>query len=200
VKEPPTDTLTRLQAAGPAVETNAWSLGDEPLRRVLLAIDEGARTIVECGSGRSTVLIARRLAELGEGSVHSLEHDAGWADRTRELLAAEAVARAEVITAPLENGWYARSAVRLLPNSVDLLLIDGPPAGEPELRRSRHPTLDELGDRLRPGALIVLDDARRVGEAEAMELWHGRFSLEFERRPADDFATAQWPLYVPNSR
>ncbi len=199
----PPDLLQRLLAAGPPLATDAWSLRDDTLRAVLTAVEAGARTVVECGSGRSTVIVARLFAELGEGSLRSLEHDDAWAERTRALLAVEELARAEVITAPLEphplagpGGWYAASAVGMLPPKIDLLLVDGPPAGEPELHRSRHPALPELAERLTPGAAIVLDDAGRPGEAKAIELWSDRFGLEFDVATRSGFATAQWPLYV----
>jgi predicted O-methyltransferase YrrM len=202
--EMPPDRLELLLASGPAIATDDWSLDDEPLRVVLAAIDAGARTVVECGSGRSTVVIARRLRELGDGSVHSLEQDAIWAERIRAQLAGEGLERAEVISAPLEphplagaaGGWYSRAALDALPGSVDLLLIDGPPAGAADLHRSRQPALDELGDRLRPGAVIVLDDSDRPGETEAIERWTREFGLDFERKSRLGFATTQWPLYV----
>jgi predicted O-methyltransferase YrrM len=201
VSTPPDDTLQRLQAAGPPLQNDAWSLADETLLAVLGAIDDGARTIVECGSGRSTVIIARRLRELGEGSVHSLEHDPTWADATREQLAAEGLGQARVISAPLEAhplagnaGWYSTQALRELPGAVDLLLIDGPPAGEPELHRSRHPALAELGRLLEPGAIIVLDDAARPGETAAIELWEAEFGLRFDHDPHARLALALWHL------
>ena len=198
----PVDTLERLLGTGPPIPTSAWSLGDPPLRSVLAAIEQGARTVAECGSGRSTVVIARRLAELNDGSVHALEHDLAWAQHTRAQLAAEGLLRAEVISAPLEpnplagdaGAWYSRAAVGALPDRIDLLLIDGPPAGDPELRRNREPALAELAGRLAPGAWIVLDDAGRPGELEAMATWARQFGLEFEPAAGDAFATARWPV------
>jgi len=204
VETQPTDTLARLQAAGPPIPTDAWSLGDEPLRAVLAAVDAGARTVAECGSGRSTVFLARRLRELGEGSVHSLEHDAGWAERTRGWLATEGLQRAKVITAPLVAhplagpgpGWYDRDALAELPAGIDLLLIDGPPANDPGLQASRHPALAELGPKLAPRATIILDDASRSGETEAIALWSREFGLDFVLAAESRFATGEWPLYV----
>ncbi len=200
----PIDTLARLLGAGPPIATDAWSLDDAPLRSALQAVDSGARRIVECGSGRSTIVLARRLAELEDGSVHSLEHDAAWALRTRAQLAAEKLDRAEVIDAPLERhplagetgGWYSLAELVRLPAEIDLLLIDGPPAGDPALRRSRQPAVPALSDRLKPGATILLDDAGRPGEAEALAIWSREHELEFQLDPDHGFATARWPLYV----
>ncbi len=196
-------TLTRLETSGPALATDDWSLGDAALELVLAELEAGRRTMVECGSGRSTVICARLLAELGDGTIHSLEHDPAWAAQSRELLAAERLAeRATVIEAPLAphplagaGGWYEREALGALPNAIDLLLVDGPPAGDPGLERSRHPALAELGPRLAPGATILLDDARRAGEAAALERWASDFELEFELDRGSGTARAQWPLY-----
>ena len=69
------DILCRLLASGPPLQTTAWTLGDSAMAVVLSMLENGRRTVVECGSGRSTVLLARCLRECDEGSVHSLEHD-----------------------------------------------------------------------------------------------------------------------------
>jgi predicted O-methyltransferase YrrM len=193
-------SLARLFDAGPALDSDDWSLREPALELVVDEVAKRPGAIVECGSGLSTIVIARLLRELDCGSLHSLEHDLAWAERTRSLLAAEGLDRAEVLAAPLEphplageaGGWYDRDALASLPVAIDLLLIDGPPAGDPELRRNRHPALDELGPLLAPGATIILDDAGRPGEAAAIELWTRRFGLRFEREAHRGTATAQW--------
>jgi predicted O-methyltransferase YrrM len=207
MRRSPNDLLTSLLAEGPPLPSDAWTLGDEVLTEALAAVEGGARTLVECGSGRSTVILARLLARLDAGTVHALEHDPDFAERTRTLLAAEGLDRAEVITAPLEphplageqGGWYAPSATNALPDSIDLLLIDGPPAGAPELERNRHPVLTELAERLAPGATIIVDDAGRPGEAASLRLWSRDHGLRFDVVSDAGFATARWPVYVPSA-
>jgi predicted O-methyltransferase YrrM len=196
--------LADLLDAGPPLASDDWSLRGPALELVVDEVAKRPGAIVECGSGLSTIVIARLLRELDRGSLHSLEHDPAWAERTRSLLAAEGLDRAEVLTAPLEphslageaGGWYRRDARSALPAEIDLLLIDGPPAGEPELRRSRHPALDELGPLLAPGATIILDDAERAGEAAAIELWTETYGLVFERDRGSGAAIAQWQVYL----
>lgn len=198
-----TARLIDLLEAGPALHTDDWSLSDAALALVVDAIAERPPgTVVECGSGRSTIVIARLLRELHAGSVHSLEHDPSWAESTRAQLAAEGLDRAEVITAPLgthplagdAGAWYSLSAIERLPASIGFLLIDGPPAGEPELQRNRHPTIAELGPLLEPGAAVILDDAQRPGEAEAIALWARDYGLRLELDPQSATASAVWPL------
>jgi predicted O-methyltransferase YrrM len=201
--DPPrmSDRLADLLAAGPELHSDDWSLSDSALALVVDAIEARPAAVVECGSGRSTIVIARLLREVG-GTVHSLEHDPAWAESTRAQLAQEGLVNAEVITAPLEphplageaGGWYSRAAIARLPTAIGVLLIDGPPAGEPELQRNRHPALAELGVLLEPGATVILDDAGRSGETAAIELWRSEFGLPFQRDPRSGTATAMWPL------
>ena len=92
-------------------------------------------------------MLARLLHTRG-GRLVSLEHDQTWATRVQSNLAAAGLAEiAQVALAPLEphplarDGlqWYAQRALRSLPPRIDLLLVDGPPAFEPEIELSRYP-------------------------------------------------------------
>jgi hypothetical protein len=196
-----------MLAAGPAIDTDAWSLGDAPLAFVLGALEDGRDVAVECGSGRSTIVIARSLRERGAGSLHSLEHDPAWAQLTRSRLAAEGLAEiATVVEAPLGPhplapegcGWYAPWALRALPaDGVGLLLVDGPPAGEPAIERSRFPAVPALAGRLADGAIVVLDDAARNGEQWVAERWCDELGLDLEARDGGEFAAACWEKPPP---
>ncbi|MCW2993229.1 MAG: hypothetical protein JWQ18_724, partial [Conexibacter sp.] len=96
--------------------------------------------IVECGSGVSTVVLARLLRQRGAGTLTAIEHDAGWADRVSELLVAEGLGDvARVLHAPLRGDpeWYDRAVLTQLPDAVDLLIVDGPPADKPGMGLAR---------------------------------------------------------------
>ncbi len=183
--------LSDIASAGPAIDTDAWALGDAELELVLEQIDGGRTRVIECGSGWSTIAIARLLRRLGAGSVHSLEHDPEWAALGRERLAEEELrAFATIIDAPLADhplvapgcGWYERAALAGLPGQVDLLLVDGPPASaDGPAERSRYPALPLLSDRLASGAAVILDDAGREGERWVLERWERDHGLSFER-------------------
>jgi hypothetical protein len=173
-----------------------WSLLPEAIEFIVaeLAARDASR-IVECGSGVSTIAIARFLRARGDGTLHSLEHDAGWAARTRRSLDAEGLAgQANVIDAPLREDpmappgyrWYSRDALARLPRrGVELLLVDGPPASpEQGLGRSRYPALPLLRDRLAPGALVILDDADRDGERWVIERWREELAVSLRPRGA----------------
>ena len=83
------------------------------------ALARRAPSVVECGSGFSTMALARLLQER-DGSLLSLEHDALWATRVRRNLAAAGLGEtAQVKLAPLEPHplgrgglpWYAQEAL-----------------------------------------------------------------------------------------
>ena len=61
--------------------------------------------------------------------------------------------------------WYALSDV---PETIDLLIIDGPPwTIHPQVRGAA----EVLFDRLSPGAIVLLDDAARPGERMVARRW-----------------------------
>jgi predicted O-methyltransferase YrrM len=137
-------------------------------------------TIVECGSGNSTLFAARLLAELGSGHVTSIDHDADWARRTENALEREGLGEwARVVVAPLSQGWYDTSAIPQL-SGVDLLVVDGPPANRDATRHARLPALTYFQPRLAPDATIILDDARRPGESEVVDRWRRATGRRFQ--------------------
>ena len=157
--------------------------------------------IVELGSGVSTVMLARLLAQLGGSPACALvavEHDARWRTWVMNQLAAEGVgANVAVVEAPLRVGdgdgdlaWYDHAAVDAAIDVIDLLVVDGPPAFEPGRGLARHPALGVLRDRLVPGATVVLDDVDRPGEQEVVRRWEDEFGLTFRRVPDGGMAIA----------
>lgn len=149
------------------------------------------RRIVECGSGVSTVLIARLLRERDGGELVSLEHDSHWAEVVRAQLRRESLdGIARVVHAPLEGTppWYGSTGLADVPADVDLLLVDGPPAYDPGHGARRAPALPWFADRLLPGATVMLDDIDRPGELDVLAGWEAstdwRFSLDQNARLA----------------
>jgi predicted O-methyltransferase YrrM len=167
-----------------------WSLADDALTLLADEVAGGRSTVIECGSGVSTVAIARALRDAGRGSVFSLEDEAEHAGRTRAALAREQLEPwARVIDAPLSDEplaqrgcrWYSRAALDQLPRGADLLLVDGPVASPGSgAERSRYPALPLLRRRLAPGCLVVLDDAQREGERWVIERWRAEFALDLQ--------------------
>lgn len=137
------------------------------------------RVIVELGSGISTVVIGRLLAERG-GKLTSIEHDPDWAAIVRGHLEREGLEPVvELLVSPLaphsdtweSAPWYSPEAVASLPSGIDLLLVDGPPGYGEGMTHSRYPAMSALADRLSYGGLVLLDDADRDPEREIVERW-----------------------------
>lgn len=134
------------------------------------------KVILECGSGVSTVVLARACELNGTGRVYSLEHVAEFAERTRsELTRHGLAAHGEILDAPLtrhtfdgrEWSWYGLQA--LPPIQFDMLVIDGPPGTTGPL--ARYPAGPLLFPHLKPDSSVFLDDARRQDEKETVARW-----------------------------
>jgi predicted O-methyltransferase YrrM len=203
----PTPRLDRLLAAGPALELGDWSLTPAALELVLARIRPDCERIVECGSGVSTIVMARLLAARGRGHVQALEHDPRWAAETRRRIEDEGLGdRAAVVDAPLrphplaEPGceWYDERALERLSHQIDLLLVDGPPAGAPGIERARYPALPALASRLRPWATVILDDVERPGERWILDRWQRRAGVSFELPATDRVAIGC--MFPPSAR
>jgi predicted O-methyltransferase YrrM len=135
--------------------------------------------IVELGSGVSTVVIGRLLAQRG-GKVTAVEHDPAWARLVRSQVERERLKDVvEVIVSPLEphpaswSGapWYSQESVALLPGEIDVLLIDGPPGYGQGMSHSRYPAMPALAGRMAGLGLVILDDADREPEREIVARW-----------------------------
>jgi predicted O-methyltransferase YrrM len=134
------------------------------------------RLVLELGSGTSSVWLGYALEQYG-GRLVSLDHDTDYARQTRAMLAAHGLTGvAEVREAPLRElvadgksyQWYDVDKLADL-TGVELLLIDGPPAATgPD---ARYPALGVLQKRLAATATVVLDDADRPDERDAVQRW-----------------------------
>lgn len=160
-----------------------WAIGGDCAQRLVsLILSEQPRHMLEAGSGLSTILTAQTLEQLGgEGRVMSLEHEEQWLEQTRDRLREHGVEhRVHLVHAPLVNvklgenlfRWYDLDGVDL-PGRIDLLFIDGPPKATGHL--ARYPALPLLYERLTDGAVVLLDDAGRPDEREAVERWQAEF-------------------------
>jgi predicted O-methyltransferase YrrM len=134
--------------------------------------------VLECGSGTSTLWIAKALKRVGKGRVVSLEHLKEHHAATSRALAATGLdSWVDLRLAPLRTHsigkeqfkWYDLRRVELPENSVDFLLIDGPPQATGPL--ARYPALPLLERLLADQALIILDDANRPEEIEEVFRW-----------------------------
>jgi predicted O-methyltransferase YrrM len=160
---------------------HGWAAGPDLARFVYReVVEQGRQSVLECGSGSTTVILAYACRTVGAGKVVALEHDAKFAAATRRMLDERGLsAWAEVRDAPLtdvsvgESTWRWYDPASVPEGPFDLVLVDGPPGGTgPE---AHYPAVPMLLDRFAKDALVVLDDARRDDERAIGERWAAEF-------------------------
>ncbi len=116
----------------------------------MLARSSGARSIVEFGTsfGISTLHLAAALCDNGGGRLITTEFEPSKVARARDNLRAGGV----LDLVEIREGDALRTLREDLPETVDLLLLDGAKTLYPDV-------LSLVETRLRPGALIVADNA-----------------------------------------
>ncbi len=139
------------------------------------------KTIVEFGSGLSTVLTGYCLEKLGSGRIHSFDHLEQFANVTRAMTEQHGLADVSTVNfAPLKPikvehdtwPWYDTAELMKIP-SIDMLLVDGPPA---ELHhQARYPALPILYKALSEDAVIIIDDAARPDDRAMIDRWLHEF-------------------------
>ncbi|GAB2592091.1 class I SAM-dependent methyltransferase [Dyella jejuensis] len=138
----------------------------------MLARSCRARTIVEFGTsfGISTLHLAAALRDNGGGRLITSEFEASKVVRARNNLTAGGL----IDLVEIRQGDALQTLSVDLPETIDLLLLDGAKALYPEI-------LDLVESRLRPGALIVADNADYSPEylARVRSPVHGYLSTPF---------------------
>jgi predicted O-methyltransferase YrrM len=116
----------------------------------MLARSSGAQTIVEFGTsfGISTLHLAAALRDNGGGHLITSEFEPSKVARARDHLTAGGL----IDLVEIREGDALQTLSVDLPNTIDLLLLDGAKALYPEI-------LSLVESRLRHGALIVADNA-----------------------------------------
>ena len=116
----------------------------------MLARSTRARNIVEFGTsfGISTLHLAAALKDNGGGRLITSEFEPSKVERARANLKAGGLM--ELVE--IREGDALQTLNAGLPDTIDLLLLDGAKALYPEI-------LNLVGSRLRPGAFIVADNA-----------------------------------------
>ncbi len=161
--------------------TRRWAASPDFLRELALhALHAHPKVIAECGSGVSTIILARCMQINQSGHVYSLEHLAEYAEGTRQELERHGLKEwATVLNAPLrfyelrgeEWPWY--SIDKLPKTGFDMLVVDGPP--EETSRLARYPAGPLLFGQLNAAAVVFLDDANRQQEKVVLRRWAEEF-------------------------
>ena len=161
----------------PQRERDSWTLADDTLRFAAALVERLRPTrILEFGSGVSTRLLAASAARLEQPPyVVALENDPVFHRRTIEDLARDAApghVRVELAHLVVRRCYGRNLPVYDLPASImegppfPLVLVDGPPLPLGGRKGSLLQAVHVGG----PGTLVLLDDAERSSEQEALAL------------------------------
>lgn len=173
--------------------TRGWATSSDFLRRladeILLSKPE---FVVECGSGLTTLVIARCMELNGKGQLYSFEHDPAYKIHTQGLLDKSGIeARVTFSSARLREhnlskGLFRWYDVSDLPEvGIDMLIVDGPPSHVGTL--ARYPALPLLSAKMAGTSKILVDDYSRIDEREMVARWLEEFpvsvsaKLDFEK-------------------
>jgi predicted O-methyltransferase YrrM len=156
-------------------------------------IDAKARTIVDFGSGVSTLISAYAIQahageNLGGAQIYSFDHESEFFGKTRRTLARHGVEDlVTLVHAPLKKQecdgemfeFYDPAKLDEI-DKVDVLFIDGPHGSKGIL--DRYPALPLVFDKLSDNAVVVVDDAQNFKESsELVSRWRKKHpSLKFE--------------------
>jgi predicted O-methyltransferase YrrM len=154
-----------------------WSAAADYLQLLAATvIDKQPEFILECGSGLTTLIMARACQLNGRGRVISLENGAEFVDTSYEVIRHYDLSDfIDIIHAPLTAvkvgdeiyQWYTLDD---LPDySFDVFSIDGPPGFLQN--QSRYPALPLLKQHLHKGSDVFLDDAARDDEKALVQRW-----------------------------
>ncbi|MEQ8704636.1 MAG: class I SAM-dependent methyltransferase [Phaeodactylibacter sp.] len=139
------------------------------------------KVIVEAGSGVSSVVISEWLRSVGSDARHyALDHLEKYAKETEEKVVNS---NSKILYAPLKNynlsgsnwQWYDIEELANV-DSIDLLIIDGPP--EDIQKEARFPALPLLFEKLSDKAVIILDDTNRPDEQSIIKRWKATHQLK----------------------
>lgn len=156
--------INLLNLSAPIPPTRGWAASPDLLLTLHgVAKSNGPKTIVDLGSGMSTLILAKSAPQ---ATIYSFDHSPEYAEKTIKVLQEHLVTNVQVRVAPLtphSDGvdWYALDLFRDI-ESINLLFIDGPPGSRNP--KARHPAIQELFQKLSPLAIVVIDDVSREGE------------------------------------
>lgn len=147
-----------------------WSAHREYLEACLTAVRNTSGTVLECGSGLTTLLCGALAREQGRQYI-ALEHSDVWAARVESFLNRFGISGVQLVRTPLRSygaaDWYDLTEANL-PETFGLVICDGPPGSTPG---GRSGLAVAVGSCLQKGCVIMLDDTHRSEEHALAERW-----------------------------
>lgn len=157
----------------------SWSAMHEYLAGCIEHALTSSGPILECGSGLSTILVGAVAKQRGLG-YWALEHTTEWASKVQRYLDRYQISSATLCVRPLKDygdfTWYD-PPLESMPDSFSLVVCDGPPG---DIKGGRYGLVPVMNQRLRPGCLILLDDAAREQERAIARRWAAELGASCE--------------------
>jgi predicted O-methyltransferase YrrM len=190
------ETVWPFTLQAPLPLSGGWEL--EPAAQDILVetlLRVKPKAVLDLGSGLSSILSGSVLRYLGSGRVISIEHDSDYLANTRQAIHEHGLEDwVRLVHCPLipltlpdwSGRYYDLSALEetgVLKN-VDCVIIDGPPGNTNPL--ARYPFWSQIGTRLAPGTVMLLDDGRRGDEQTIIRRWQADYpslSIQFRETP-----------------
>jgi predicted O-methyltransferase YrrM len=145
------------------------------------------KSVIEFGSGISTLMIANHLSHNG-GTIVSVENNLEWKRKVQgylqELNIDQSVCK--VVHCPLiandgygDKQWYDAKQLQknIEQRKFDIVIVDGPKACTESTSRARYPALPFITDQLKEDFCIFIDDVKRQGERRVAQKWAEKFNL-----------------------
>lgn len=157
----------------------AWSALEEYSVGCLKHALASKGPILECGSGLTTIMVGV-VAQKSGNTIWSLEHTQAWGERVKKYLKRYRIDSVRMCVNPLKDYgdffWY-EPPLELMPNEFSLILCDGPPG---DTRGGRYGLVPIMKGRLKPGCIILLDDAARKQERAIAARWQVELRANYE--------------------
>ena len=174
--------LHRLFPEGTILPFTPFALNPNTILHIINEIQiNKRRSIIEFGSGISTIVLAKYLKKNNiQATLISIEANLEWAQYINEQLSLYDCENYAVVKyIPLKQysssnysgPWYDLEPFAKAVDTIlfDLVIVDGPGAGNNKL--TRLPTVIEISKFLMPNFIVFLDDIRRKGEMKIYEEW-----------------------------
>jgi Methyltransferase domain len=160
------DSLVRSWSNG------GWSANGQLLTAMLEWFAKSQGTVVECGSGLSTLILAEACAASGpQRQLLSLEHEPVWAERVQSAARRHLRREVNIASGPLQNygdfDWYSIPSATMPPR-IGFVVCDGPPGST---RGGRYGFGPVLRPYLSKDCIVLLDDAHRPEEQSVIARW-----------------------------
>jgi hypothetical protein len=149
-----------------------WAAEPHYLREVIGSAELAKGSILECGSGLTTLMMGAIASRRGI-QLHSLEHNPEWHARVCEAIERFGLTNVTVHLAPLRDfgpfDWYD-AQLSELPDDFSLVVCDGPPG---VTRGGRSGMLPMMRGKLAKTVSILIDDTNRDAEGQLARKWIG---------------------------